>query len=96
MIRRLPFLLLLPLLCALATCRPSIRDATPFDYVIGVSMANLNYQTFGTYVSQGVAKVIATPAPLGPLVAALTSLVGSSIEAKKAASFCCGAACRSR
>ena len=57
----------------------------------GVSMANLNYQTFGSYVSRGVAEVIATPAPLGPLIAALTSLVGSSIEAKKAASFCCGA-----
>jgi simple sugar transport system substrate-binding protein len=41
MIRRLPLLLLFPALCALATCSPSARDAAPFDYVIGVSMANL-------------------------------------------------------
>jgi galactofuranose transport system substrate-binding protein len=39
-IPRLLFLLL-PLLLVLATCRPAVRDATPFDYVIGVSMANL-------------------------------------------------------
>ena len=41
MIRRLPLLLLLPLFLTLATCRPPVREATPFDYVIGVSMANL-------------------------------------------------------
>jgi simple sugar transport system substrate-binding protein len=33
--------LLLPLLLVLVTCRPSGHDATPFDYVIGVSLANL-------------------------------------------------------
>ena len=40
---RLRFLLLplLPIFLLLATCRPSPRDARPFDYVIGVSMANL-------------------------------------------------------
>jgi ABC-type sugar transport system substrate-binding protein len=38
---RLPRLLVLPLLVLLATCRPSGHDATAFDYVIGVSMANL-------------------------------------------------------
>jgi galactofuranose transport system substrate-binding protein len=36
-----PRFLLLPLLLVLSTCRPAVRDATPFDYVIGVSMANL-------------------------------------------------------
>jgi simple sugar transport system substrate-binding protein len=34
-------LLLLPLLLVLVTCRPSGHDASAFDYVIGVSMANL-------------------------------------------------------
>jgi simple sugar transport system substrate-binding protein len=37
---RLP-LFLAPLLLLLATCRPALHDAKPFDYVIGVSMANL-------------------------------------------------------
>jgi ABC-type sugar transport system substrate-binding protein len=37
---RLAGLLFLPLLLLL-TCRPAARDAKPFDYVIGVSMANL-------------------------------------------------------
>jgi ABC-type sugar transport system substrate-binding protein len=41
MSRRLPLLVLFPLLLTLATCGPSGREATPFDYVIGVSMANL-------------------------------------------------------
>jgi ABC-type sugar transport system substrate-binding protein len=41
MSRQTPRLLLLPLLLVLATCRPSVRDAEPFDSVIGVSMANL-------------------------------------------------------
>jgi simple sugar transport system substrate-binding protein len=41
MSRQTPRLLLLPLLLVLAVCRPSGRDAKPFDYVIGVSMANL-------------------------------------------------------
>ena len=39
--KRLKFLLLLPLLLMLATCRPSGHDPAPYDYVIGVSMANL-------------------------------------------------------
>jgi simple sugar transport system substrate-binding protein len=33
--------LLLPFLLVLSTCGPTVHDATPFDYVIGVSMANL-------------------------------------------------------
>ena len=34
-------LLVLPSLVLLSTCRPAPHDARPFDYVIGVSMANL-------------------------------------------------------
>ncbi len=34
-------LLLLPLLVLLSTCRPSDQDVTAYDYVIGVSLANL-------------------------------------------------------
>ncbi len=41
MSRQTTRLLVLPLLLVLATCRPSERDAAPFDSVIGVSMANL-------------------------------------------------------
>ncbi len=37
----MPRLLILPLLLALSTCRPATHEVTPFDYVIGVSMANL-------------------------------------------------------
>ncbi len=36
-----PRLLLLPLLLLLGTCRPVTNNVKPFDYVIGVSMANL-------------------------------------------------------
>ena len=39
--RRTFSLLLLPFLVLLSTCRPSGQDAPPFDYVIGVSLANL-------------------------------------------------------
>jgi len=39
--RLIPRLLLLPLLLVLSTCRPSGHDPAPYDYVIGVSMANL-------------------------------------------------------
>ena len=41
MTRRVLGMLLVPLCCILATCRPSGHDASAFDYVIGVSMANL-------------------------------------------------------
>jgi ABC-type sugar transport system substrate-binding protein len=41
MSREIPRLLVLPLLLALATCQPSGHEAAPFDYVIGVSLANL-------------------------------------------------------
>jgi simple sugar transport system substrate-binding protein len=41
MSRKTPGFLLLPLLLALATCQPSGREPAPYDYVIGVSLANL-------------------------------------------------------